>query len=272
MICVCFATVIITFPEFFEFKTFYQRDPVSNLTTLKLARTTFGRRHSYQWGYNYTVQALFTILPLICLSIFNTLLIDVIYKAARNRKMMRGGSVMCRDKNDKRNKEQHKITLMLIIVVIVFFLCHLPQASLNMYVTYLTVTESGKPHHGLIVIICANVFNLLVMINASTNFILYSSFSNRFRRTFKQLFCKFVKQKEAKYLYTDMDVSRSQIAMQTCTTRTDAYSKLSVVEPGLNSRRCSTNSFQIPEPKECRKLSNSLEVPGKPITCDTSLL
>ncbi len=271
MIAVCFSCAIITFPEFFEFKTFYQWDPITNLTSLKLSRTAFGMRHSYQWGYNYTIQALFTILPLICLSIFNTLLIDVIYKAAQNRKRMSGGSVVCRDKNDKRNKEQHKITLMLIIVVIVFFLCQLPQASLNMYVTYLTVTESGQPHHGPIVIICANVFNLLVMINASTNFILYSSFSNRFRRTFKQLFCKFVKQKDTKYLYTDTDMSRSQIAMQTCTTRTDTYSRLSVADP-MNSRRCSSNSVQLPESQEYRKLSTSSTCPGQPITCDTSLL
>ncbi|ESN90280.1 hypothetical protein HELRODRAFT_165923 [Helobdella robusta] len=38
--------------------------------------------------------------------------------------------------------------------------------------------------------ITANYFNLLVMLNASCNFILYSSLSVKFRRTFIHLYCR----------------------------------------------------------------------------------
>lgn len=37
--------------------------------------------------------------------------------------------------------------------------------------------------------IAGNVFNLLVVINSSVNFVLYSSFSSKFRMTFRRLFC-----------------------------------------------------------------------------------
>lgn len=38
-----------------------------------------------------------------------------------------------------------------------------------------------------------NVFNLLVVINCSVNFVLYSSFSSKFRMTFRRLFCQRVR-------------------------------------------------------------------------------
>ena len=78
---------------------------------------------------------------------------------------------------------------MLIAIVAVFLCCQLPQAVLNLYVTYLVVSNKMTKRHGLTVTILANVFNLLVMLNSSSNFILYSSFSLKFRRTFRRLFC-----------------------------------------------------------------------------------
>ena len=38
--------------------------------------------------------------------------------------------------------------------------------------------------------IAGNVFNLLVVVNCSVNFVLYSSFSSKFRMTFRRLFCR----------------------------------------------------------------------------------
>jgi len=37
--------------------------------------------------------------------------------------------------------------------------------------------------------LAATVSNILVIINSSSNFVLYSSLSTKFRRTFRQLFC-----------------------------------------------------------------------------------
>ena len=190
-IIVCLSAAILTFPEFFENKAVYETDPVTNTTTLNSKPTAFGDAHSYQLGYKYTNQALFTFIPLVCLSVFNGFLIRAVLTAANQRKTMSKVTVTLKsDKSEKQKSEQNKITMMLITVVIVFLICQVPQAVQNLYTTYLEVTERMMAHHTPILIITANVFNLLVMINSSINFILYSSFSMRFRRTFKRLFCK----------------------------------------------------------------------------------
>ena len=122
---------------------------------------------------------------------FNTLLVRAVLRAAKQRQSMSKVTVTVKsDKSEGHKSEQNKITVMLIVVVIVFLLCQVPQAVQNLYLTYLEVTGNRRRHHKRILQITGNVFNLLVMINASINFILYSSFSMRFRRTFKRLFCK----------------------------------------------------------------------------------
>ena len=181
----------MTFPEFFENKTKYETNPDTNQTSLKDEPTAFGQTPLYRWGYTYTNQALFTFIPLVCLSVFNYLLIKAVLAAAKQRKTMSKVTVTLKnDKSERQKSEQNKITVMLIVVVIVFLTCQVPQAVQNLYITYLQVTGRMRAHHVAIMTMTANVFNLLVMINSSINFILYSSFSMRFRRTFRRLFCK----------------------------------------------------------------------------------
>ena len=201
VLAVCAAAAIITFPEFFEFRTVYKTNPASNQTVLKTIRTDFGKQESYQWGYVYTNQALFTFIPLCCLFVFNTLLIRAVLAAARQRKDMSGRTN--KDQLNKQGSEQNKITIMLIAVVVVFLICQLPQAILNMYVTYLIVTDGLLKHRVIVITIVGNVFNLLVLINSSVNFILYSAFSNRFRLTFNKLFCRCLLDKPSDHLFSD---------------------------------------------------------------------
>ncbi len=184
-VCVCAA--VITFPEFFEF-TVEEKTGPNNSTILSNKYTAFGSASAYQWGYIYMNQALFTFLPLILLLIFNTLLIRAVMAATKRRKSM--SNVSQNDRQDRQQREQQKITIMLISVVLVFLMCQLPQAIQNLYLTYLIATKRLTQENRYILIITANVFNLLVMLNSSGNFILYSSFSLKFRRTFKRLFCR----------------------------------------------------------------------------------
>lgn len=83
---------------------------------------------------------------------------------------------------------QRHTTLVLCSVVIVFLLCQLPQAVLKLYIVYVTSTKSMTIPKHLKVTIASNYCNLLVMINASVNFVLYSAFSTKFRHTFRRLF------------------------------------------------------------------------------------
>lgn len=164
-----------------------QQSMDNNATQLKDVATNFTSHATYQWGYVYTNQTLFTFLPLILLLVFNSLLVKPVTAASKNRKAMVNQQVST---HHRQQAEQHRITVMLISVVIVFLICQLPQAILNLYSTYLQATDGLTQKRIRILLIINNVCNLLVMINSSINFVLYSSFSTKFRRTFKKLFCK----------------------------------------------------------------------------------
>ncbi len=222
VVIVCISAAILTFPEFFEYRTLRETHSETNATSLTVGVTGFGKADSYQWGYIYTNQALFTFIPLICLSIFNFLLIRAVLKAAKQRKAMSKVTVTIQsDRSERQRREQHKITVMLILVVIVFLICQVPQAVQNLYMTYLDVTGKMGLADRLKAAITGNVFNLLVMINSSLNFILYSSFSMRFRRTFHRLFCRCLQSRFPSDLFSDAyaDGSKTNLVLHgtTCT-------------------------------------------------------
>jgi hypothetical protein len=106
--------------------------------------------------------------------------------------MVKGGrEMMSADAQQERQRRgQQRITVMLIIVVIVFLLCQLPQAIQHLYMVYLDIAGSTNNYTNNMLKITGNVFNLLVVANCSVNFVLYSSFSSKFRMTFRRLFCR----------------------------------------------------------------------------------
>ena len=201
IVIVCFAAALITFPEFFEKRIVKCEE--CNRTIPRVNNTNFGNSVAYQIGYIYTCQVLFTFLPLFFLLKFNILLILAVYQAAKRRTSMvyygRNSKVNEDSKDTKSNgkggngnsrkarnqKDQQKVTITLISVVVVFIFCHSPQAIQSMYLSYYSGMLSGKRLY--ISLITANIFNLLVMCNASINFVLYSTFNTRFRHTFKRL-------------------------------------------------------------------------------------
>ena len=85
------------------------------------------------------------------------------------------------------SREQNKVTLLLVTIVMIFFVCQLPWTALYLY----KVLGPEPSPAGIIRLkIAGNVCNLLALVNASVNFYLYSCFSKRFRRTLaKLLFC-----------------------------------------------------------------------------------
>jgi hypothetical protein len=88
---------------------------------------------------------------------------------------------------ESSSKQENKITIMLIAVVILFFFCQLPTAVsliISSIHTFPEKTKSWFISRGL-----NNIFNFLVAINAAGNFLLYCFFSQRYRKTFVTLFC-----------------------------------------------------------------------------------
>ncbi|GAB1606664.1 FMRFamide receptor-like [Argonauta hians] len=172
--------IAVTVPEFFERRIVERLNP-NNQTVLRIELTEFGESYSYDKGYNSFLVISFTFLPLISLVFFNGLLIRAVVKANKIRRFM---SKAPQRKSEKSGSEQQKITLMLISVALVFLICQFPGALLLLYATSIAHGRRGND-----IKIAANITNLLVQINSSVNFILYSLISTKFRRTFALVFC-----------------------------------------------------------------------------------
>ena len=176
-------SLVNTFPEFFETEVV---TVTGNFTTyFRCESTSFAETYSYQFGYYWWFVALFTFTPLVLLSVFNSLLIKSVWEANKKRQMLSQTRVT--GDAQKPNREQQRVTLMLISVVVIFLICQTPQAVLLIYRSY--VIANDMPYPADLIKIAGNICNLLVQINASVNFVLYSYFSRQFRRTFKTLMC-----------------------------------------------------------------------------------
>lgn len=95
---------------------------------------------------------------------------------------------------------------MLIAVVVMFLICQTPTACYliynnfsppprniqnSKYQLYLATLYTGLSMNGFIrFTVLGNVFNTLLAVNASCNFVLYSLMSKRFRSTFKEILFK----------------------------------------------------------------------------------
>ncbi|XP_014775344.1 FMRFamide receptor [Octopus bimaculoides] len=173
--------IAVTVPEFFERQTVKRLDS-NNQTILRNEWTEFAETYAYDKGYNWFIVTSFTFLPLISLVFFNGLLIRAVVKANKIRRFM--SKAPLRKSSEKSGSEQQKITLMLISVALVFLICQFPGALLLLYSRSIAPGRRGND-----IKIAANITNLLVQINSSVNFILYSLISTKFRRTFALVFC-----------------------------------------------------------------------------------
>lgn len=91
------------------------------------------------------------------------------------------------DGSQHNAQQENKITVTLIAVVVLFLICQSPTAVILIYTSFTedAIPGSEKDHiiRGL-----GNIFNLLVAVNASCNFILYCALSDKYRRTFALTF------------------------------------------------------------------------------------
>jgi hypothetical protein len=101
----------------------------------KCRYTDMTRQKIYQIGFNWWHVTIFTLVPFVFLNIFNTLLIRSLLKAKKKRQLMIQGSV--NKLSVKSNREEHKVTLMLVTIVIIFLLCQIPWTVLFLYRSYL---------------------------------------------------------------------------------------------------------------------------------------
>jgi hypothetical protein len=123
---VCVIASAITLPNFAE-KYIVVSVDAANVTRVDIRDTSLSLATSYTLGFSYLVQVLFTFLPLLVLSVFNSLLLRHVIRARRQRRLLADGISL------HQQHEQNGITVTLIAVVLVFVVCQTPQAVLSLY-------------------------------------------------------------------------------------------------------------------------------------------
>lgn len=201
--CVFIICVSITLPTPFEWVVYEHYDMATNSTRMKVAFSELGQNATYKSIYYHTTVFLFVLLPLVLLVIFNSFLIRSVHQSTKQRSKM----VMGKDNSHQSGKGDHstasnssssgaspsssrqeiRITVMLIAVVILFLICQTPTACILVY----TVFHEPDPttNEGALITGLSNIFNFLMSINAAGNFVLYCLLSQKYRRTFVNMFC-----------------------------------------------------------------------------------
>lgn len=202
----CFMFVI---PVPFEWNLVEKFDPITNTTRVGNELSSLGQNELYKTIYYWLTTSLFTFIPLLLLTVFNSFLIRSVHISRKERFQMtqgKGGMTTSSRANGgesselvssatvpksgvdlSSSKQENKITIMLIAVVILFFICQFPTAI--MLIIYTMYTPGPNTRNYYVFIGLNNIFNFLMALNSAGNFLLYCLFSQRYRRTFVNLFC-----------------------------------------------------------------------------------
>lgn len=216
----CFA---FTFPTPFEWKVIEIENPVTNITTLSLDHTEMGSNYLYTTIYYWLTVVFFIFIPFLLLAVFNSFLIRSVHLS----KVQRSAMTRCGDAKEDSSQE-NKITIMLIAVVILFFVCQLPTACHLLYSWFHHDNLNANQKYLLYGL--GNIFNFLVSLNAAGNFVLYCLLSQKYRRTFVQIFCPCVK---------------GQIGQMHSVYQSTVCTNLDTDSPSGSSRRFSTRSTNL---------------------------
>ncbi|XP_076264510.1 proctolin receptor isoform X2 [Rhynchophorus ferrugineus] len=168
--------------------------------------TNLGKNETYT-SFMYWYSALFFgLFPLVLIATFNCFLIRAVYISQKKRRAMTN-SKKVKSQDAVSSHNENRITLMLISVVVMFLICQTPTASFLIYSNFYPPTTPSKRNiHNTL----GNVFNFLITVNASCNFLLYSTMSKKFRSTFKKLFLDRGKNKRQDTIVMSSSKSNSQ--------------------------------------------------------------
>lgn len=174
-------SIIFNLPRFFEYRVIHVVTH-DNRTVPRAELTPFANNIIYQIVYaNALYFLVLFLIPLVTLIILNYKLIKALRKTKKKRAQLISSSV------DSQSRSEDDITLVLIVVVIVFIISQTPALITQSLFSFLHMSKR----------ICPNAFfyyerisDLMVVANASMNFIIYCFCSTKFRQILVNLLCK----------------------------------------------------------------------------------
>ena len=167
-------------PRFFEHQPFWWVKSPSNSTTGEEGNMTsinLGDSRMYQIVYsNILYYPVMYIAPLVILFFLNFRLIRQLNVIHTRKEALTGHKV----KDDN-------ITVVIVVIVIIFILCQTP--ALVNQIFWATVSKYDR-QCGHFHFYYTRISDALVVLNSSTNFLVYCLFGKTFRKVFKETLCK----------------------------------------------------------------------------------
>nr|AKQ63057.1 RGWamide receptor 1 [Platynereis dumerilii] len=160
---------LLTVPFALRYKTVYKQDPILNATIVDVDVAKLWQDPVFVTTYTWIANLLRSIIPLLILCTFNYFIIQALRRTRSTKRKM---------------SSRHRITLMLMSVIIVFMICVTPDAIIS------TVFGFGYADANFLIRGVREITDLLLTINSGVNFVLYCTFNKIFRRNFVALFCK----------------------------------------------------------------------------------
>ena len=173
---------IIHIPVLFEFKCAYKTDPCTGDKYLTHGQSELSRNAFYRIGYTIIFQ--FTIrllIPLILLTYFNTRLIIEIRRAMKVHRRISFHT-------NSQPKHENSLTLLLIVVVSVFFVCQVPYLVTVVLQGLRNDRKIGSKIPRWVYSIFVIFTNLFLIINCACNFFIYVLVGSRFRSVLSSMF------------------------------------------------------------------------------------
>lgn len=166
---VFFSMSVLAIPYAMRYKTVVRESNRTGPAQYDLTVTSMWENEVFAKTYTWIQNFLRSIIPLVILIILNTC---IIYGLRR-----------CRLGGRTNTGKKHRITIMLIFVIIVFLVCISPDAVMSTFLG-LGYYEENFLARGI-----REVTDLLLLINSGVNFIIYCIFNTVFWKNFQSLFC-----------------------------------------------------------------------------------
>lgn len=188
IIIIFIASFTVMTPKFWESKIVSLRhnqttkdNGTVEVTIRYMQPTWLGTNMEYHAIYDWIIDGILTtILPFLALVILNCRLIFEIHKSNKYLKRNLGADS---NMHEVISGEQVTITMMLVSMNVIFFICQSPY-SISHFVFY--TADCGHKRRFLVL---HEATNVLLVLKSTINFVVYFFFSERFRCTFKRLFC-----------------------------------------------------------------------------------
>ena len=168
-VVVFFSMSVLTIPLGLRYRTVKCYDNNTNSTALKVELTELWENDSFVTTYTWIQNFLRSIVPLFILCTLNYFIVQSLRRSRAARKKI---------------SSRHRITLMLVSVILVFMICVTPDAIMSTFFGF------GYYEANYLVRGVREITDLLLTMNSAVNFVLYCTFNKVFRRNFIALFCR----------------------------------------------------------------------------------